>query len=559
VNVAQTQWVALVPIFFGGVRAYNAGDTVPDANVALYHYAAQGLVEQVDRPEQGGTPADPFDERTAALLATPTSETAVALRATVEDAIEAGDIEVGGGLTAQEIAADPTVKAATVSVVRTGSPEAVATASRAALPRVPKPIVVLSFDDSYLTDFTVVKPILDSKGVKATFCAVTTLVGTSNHVSWSQLRQLQAEGHEIANHSATHVSLDVADAALIKTEVADAYATLTAQNLDVVGWAYPQSASSADSRREVRRLHRYGLGGISGGGGTRMPIWTYAIGRQQLNSTTTVASLTAMVDSYIANPGILCFLNHSGSGLDANGQATLAAVIDYCQANGVAIMRARDAVEAYANVVDVGDQPGGSSYLVVDGAGRLWSPEIPNGGPLSISGALNSVTAATTPEAFTAGKITYTSIAAAQNTDWPVTADTGTVITNRVNSSNPAYTIQQFISSKGAVHTRRATSATAWNSWNSPTAEIAGTPGTAAVGDPVTAYISGTTLTRCLANTVGAPTTVAGLLITTRPTTSASYYTYASQEYRAIGNAGVWQRMATSATAWTAWKALTLT
>ncbi|MEI4273940.1 hypothetical protein TEK04_19640 [Klenkia sp. LSe6-5] len=76
-----TKWIALVPIFFRGVRAYNAGDTVPDANVQLHSYDTQGLVQQVTVPDPGGPPADPVDLRTAALLADPASATSAAGRA----------------------------------------------------------------------------------------------------------------------------------------------------------------------------------------------------------------------------------------------------------------------------------------------------------------------------------------------------------------------------------------------------------------------------------------------------------------------------------------------
>jgi len=43
-------YVAVVPIYHDGARAYNAGDPVPVSNVKRHGYLAQGLVCEVDDP-----------------------------------------------------------------------------------------------------------------------------------------------------------------------------------------------------------------------------------------------------------------------------------------------------------------------------------------------------------------------------------------------------------------------------------------------------------------------------------------------------------------------------
>lgn len=79
--MATNIWVALVPIDFNRVRAYNPGDVVSDANVALYGYDTKGWVQQVAVPDPGQVPADPFDARAAALTKDPTSLLSAAQRA----------------------------------------------------------------------------------------------------------------------------------------------------------------------------------------------------------------------------------------------------------------------------------------------------------------------------------------------------------------------------------------------------------------------------------------------------------------------------------------------
>lgn len=43
-------YVANGPIFYGGARAFNAGDPVPVSHVDTYKYLEQGLVRRVDDP-----------------------------------------------------------------------------------------------------------------------------------------------------------------------------------------------------------------------------------------------------------------------------------------------------------------------------------------------------------------------------------------------------------------------------------------------------------------------------------------------------------------------------
>lgn len=73
-----------------------------------------------------------------------------------------------------------------------------------ALPEKP---VVISFDDGWLSQMTYALPILDYYGFRATFFIYTAAVGGPNALSWDQIRELHARGHEIGNHSATHSNL----------------------------------------------------------------------------------------------------------------------------------------------------------------------------------------------------------------------------------------------------------------------------------------------------------------------------------------------------------------
>lgn len=68
-----------------------------------------------------------------------------------------------------------------------------------------------TFDDGLLEHYTMVLPRLNEHGIKATFCIVGSKIG-GNHkgipcMTWSQLREMSAQGHEITNHGWQHKPL----------------------------------------------------------------------------------------------------------------------------------------------------------------------------------------------------------------------------------------------------------------------------------------------------------------------------------------------------------------
>lgn len=68
----------------------------------------------------------------------------------------------------------------------------------------PEKCVALTVDDGYLTFMTGAMPLLKKYGFAATLFVNTDSVGGSSYLTWPQLRQLQQQGVEIGNHSASH-------------------------------------------------------------------------------------------------------------------------------------------------------------------------------------------------------------------------------------------------------------------------------------------------------------------------------------------------------------------
>lgn len=71
----------------------------------------------------------------------------------------------------------------------------------------PTDAVVLTFDDGYADAATVATPLLRKYGAHATFYISAGFVGDGRHVSWRQLRVMQAAGMEIGCHGTFHRDL----------------------------------------------------------------------------------------------------------------------------------------------------------------------------------------------------------------------------------------------------------------------------------------------------------------------------------------------------------------
>ncbi len=73
-------------------------------------------------------------------------------------------------------------------------------------PLPPRP-VILSFDDDWQSQYQNAVPLLRKYGFTATFFIWVRAVGRAHHMSWDEIRELDAEGMEIGCHTLTHLIL----------------------------------------------------------------------------------------------------------------------------------------------------------------------------------------------------------------------------------------------------------------------------------------------------------------------------------------------------------------
>jgi peptidoglycan/xylan/chitin deacetylase (PgdA/CDA1 family) len=134
---------------------------------------------------------------------------------------------------------------------------------RSGRPLPPRP-VVLTFDDAYTDFYDTALPVLRKHGFHATLYVPTAYVGATTRfnlsvgeenravLSWQALRDVAAEGIEVAAHSHTHPQLDRVPAAVIRDEVLRCRGLLEDKlGIAVDGFAYPFGFWNRSARAAV--------------------------------------------------------------------------------------------------------------------------------------------------------------------------------------------------------------------------------------------------------------------------------------------------------------------
>lgn len=110
--------------------------------------------------------------------------------------------------------------------------------------------VTLEFDVA-TADQVRALPLLARYGMQGTFYVNSGLVNKPGHLTWDQLRHMQAIGHEIAGQTISHARLTDLSIAEMRREVCDDRDRLLAQGLAADAFAYPFGAYSAQARDVV--------------------------------------------------------------------------------------------------------------------------------------------------------------------------------------------------------------------------------------------------------------------------------------------------------------------
>jgi len=124
-------------------------------------------------------------------------------------------------------------------------------------------VIVLAFDDSPKSQFTLAKPILDKYGFKGSFFTVCTFVnsGINNRygidsMTWQDIKTLQQQGHDIESHTMTHTNLNNKSQQNLDYEMGTPKQCLLNHGINSTVFAYPVSTGH-DNATVVNTVAKY--------------------------------------------------------------------------------------------------------------------------------------------------------------------------------------------------------------------------------------------------------------------------------------------------------------
>jgi peptidoglycan/xylan/chitin deacetylase (PgdA/CDA1 family) len=116
---------------------------------------------------------------------------------------------------------------------------------------IPDRLVVLTFDDSKASHYTVVRPLLKKYGFGATFFITegfTFRTNKDDYLTWEQIAELHRDGFEIGNHTRDHMGLSKANLPKVKEQVEAINAQCAAHGIPApTSFAYPGNTIDPDA------------------------------------------------------------------------------------------------------------------------------------------------------------------------------------------------------------------------------------------------------------------------------------------------------------------------
>jgi peptidoglycan/xylan/chitin deacetylase (PgdA/CDA1 family) len=203
------------------------------------------------------------------------------------------------------------------------------------------PVVLINFDDGLGAVYSVALPILKSHGMAATAYIPTNLIGKPGYMSVAQLRELQANGWVIGNHTANHAHLKGLPAADQARELTTAMNMLNAWGLKGGNYvAYPDGKYDVNT---LATLSKYGL--LTGRTVSNATDVFPDLNLQVIRTTQDISGFTldqvkALVAENQKHGGVLTLLFHDlapGTGLDGTdwNAGKLNSLLDSIAAQGV--------------------------------------------------------------------------------------------------------------------------------------------------------------------------------------------------------------------------------
>lgn len=232
-----------------------------------------------------------------------------------------------------------------------------------------KPTVVFTIDDGHKEDLTVIKPILDAQNYKATTYIVSDWMGKEGFLNAEELKQLEADGWEIAAHSKRHNPMGTGmNEKNLEIEFSECKNVLVKNGLNISNFAYPFGSYSVTSNEiGAKYFDTLAMFGTGHNDINTLPIRPTFLKRVALGSnfdapkpdffpvTNTFEDYyKPMIDKAIERDGLLVFALHSKPHSESQTQLNyLKDVVAYLKQENVNVTTLDKALEMFGNSVDI--------------------------------------------------------------------------------------------------------------------------------------------------------------------------------------------------------------
>lgn len=114
-----------------------------------------------------------------------------------------------------------------------------------------EPLISVTFDDGYETNYSVAMPLLHQYGIRTTQYVLTGTSNDPSYMSWEQIGQFKASGHELACHTVSHADLTTLSQTALHNELGVCKRELTKRYGPVTNFASPYGVSNPATLKAI--------------------------------------------------------------------------------------------------------------------------------------------------------------------------------------------------------------------------------------------------------------------------------------------------------------------
>jgi peptidoglycan/xylan/chitin deacetylase (PgdA/CDA1 family) len=209
-------------------------------------------------------------------------------------------------------------------------------------------MVTISFDDSWVTQYTNALPILQTAGLKGTFYLTTEPIqgGWTDFMTPTQVKDIAAKGHEIADHTVTHTDLTTLSTAAINNEIKNSKTYL--ENLtktSVTSIAYPYGTFNTSIKTLAAQAGYSSARGVDDQTANVATSDKYELKSFCSEKSTPFSNIKARIDAAKANKQwfILCVHEvKNGGDQFSMTPAQFKQIVDYIKSSGIKVVTVKE-------------------------------------------------------------------------------------------------------------------------------------------------------------------------------------------------------------------------